>query len=81
MTALCGQIIGLAINGWAQERFGYRRTMLGALAALGCAIFVPVFSINLPMLCAGFILEGIPWGIFQVSSNVLRRSQPLLIVM
>lgn len=23
-AALCGEIIGLAINGWASERFGYR---------------------------------------------------------
>lgn len=29
------------------------------------AIFLPVFSKNLPMLFGGEILCGIPWGIFQ----------------
>lgn len=41
-SALCGQIIGLAINGWASQRFGYRRTMLAAMAFMAVAIF-PVF--------------------------------------
>lgn len=41
--------------------------MLGALFLMGCAIFVPVFSKTLPVLCFGFVFEGIPWGIFQVS--------------
>lgn len=29
------------------------------------AIFVPVFSTSLPMLFAGELLCGIPWGIFR----------------
>lgn len=26
-----GEIIGLCINGWASERFGYKKTMIGAV--------------------------------------------------
>lgn len=63
--ALCGEMIGLALNGWAQERFGYKKTILTALFVMGCAIFVPVFSKSLPVLLFGFIFEGIPWGVFQ----------------
>lgn len=29
--AQVGEIIGLAINGWSSERFGYRKTMLAAV--------------------------------------------------
>ena len=39
--------------------------MIGALALMIAAIFVPFFSQNLPTLLAGEILCGIPWGVFQ----------------
>jgi SP family general alpha glucoside:H+ symporter-like MFS transporter len=29
------------------------------------AIFIPVFSTSLPMLFAGELVCGIPWGIFR----------------
>lgn len=60
-----GEIIGLCINGWASERFGYKKTMIGALIMMICAIFIPFFAQNIQTLLAGEILQGIPWGIFQ----------------
>ncbi|PWN38609.1 sugar transporter [Meira miltonrushii] len=63
--ALCGQIVGLLINSWASQRFGYRRTMATALAFMACAIFPVFFAPNLPVLVLGEILCGLPWGIFQ----------------
>lgn len=33
------------------------------------AIFVPVFSTSLPMLFAGELVCGIPWGIFRESTT------------
>jgi hypothetical protein len=41
-AALCGEILGLACNGWLTNRFGYRRTLLGAL------IWLAVFMVYLP---------------------------------
>lgn len=67
--ALCGQIIGLLFNAWASQRFGYRRTMAGAMIWMACAIFPLFFAPNLPVLIAGEILCGFSWGIFQTLST------------
>jgi SP family general alpha glucoside:H+ symporter-like MFS transporter len=64
-AAVVGQIIGLFLNGFLADRFGYRRTILTALVALCCFIFLPFFAVNVQMFLAGQILCGIPWGIFQ----------------
>ncbi|GAA5917558.1 hypothetical protein JCM5296_004355, partial [Sporobolomyces johnsonii] len=61
----CGEIMGLCINGWAMERFGCRKTMIGALTAIVATIFLPVFAINIQMLLAGQILMGMSWGVFE----------------
>lgn len=55
------QMIGLAINGFASERYGYRYTMMGALIAVTCFIFVTFFAVNIKMLLGGYILCGLPW--------------------
>lgn len=58
-------MIGLWINGWASERFGYRWTILTGLFWL--AGFVTLFftAQNVQTLLAAEILCGIPWGMFQ----------------
>ncbi|KAJ4129743.1 hypothetical protein NW754_004027 [Fusarium falciforme] len=60
-----GQILGLFMTGFISERLGYRKTMMSALAAVTSFIFVLFFAPNLPALCAGEILMGIPLGVFQ----------------
>jgi SP family general alpha glucoside:H+ symporter-like MFS transporter len=62
---LCGQILGLFINGIIADRFGYRKTLIGAL--IGCIgfIFIIFFSETLVQLLIGEIFIGIPWGVFQ----------------
>ncbi|KAF7557172.1 hypothetical protein G7Z17_g953 [Cylindrodendrum hubeiense] len=62
---LCGQILGLFVNGIIADRFGYRKTLIGAL--IGCIgfIFIIFFSETLVQLLIGEILIGIPWGVFQ----------------
>lgn len=60
-----GQILGLQITGFASERFGYRPTMLVALVCLTGFLFIQFFATSLPMLLAGYILLGFPWGTFQ----------------
>jgi SP family general alpha glucoside:H+ symporter-like MFS transporter len=61
-SSVCGQIIGLGINAWTQDRFGCRPTLLVFLVFMICAIFVPVFAPSLPVLAFGEALCGVPWG-------------------
>ncbi|KAH8689609.1 MFS maltose permease MalP [Talaromyces proteolyticus] len=62
---IVGEILGLYITGIIQDRFGYRKTILGALVLVTCFIFIVFFAQNVRMLLAGEILCGIPWGVFQ----------------
>ena len=64
-AALCGEIFGLASNGYLADRFGYRRTLLGALAWLTVFIFLAFFAFSIEMLLVSQILCGLSWGIFQ----------------
>ncbi|KAJ4269719.1 hypothetical protein NW762_001387 [Fusarium torreyae] len=63
--AQCGEIIGLFINGWISERFGYRYTVMACLVCV--AGFTTIFftAQNIQALLVAEILCGIPWGIFQ----------------
>lgn len=55
------QIIGLFINCIAAERIGYCWTMIGALFAITCFIFIQFFAVSVEMLLAGYIMSGLPW--------------------
>ncbi|KAI1270397.1 sugar transporter [Xylariaceae sp. FL1019] len=63
--ATVGEIIGLIINGYVSERFGYRYTVIGCLTLVAAftAIFFTAQSVI--HLQIAEILCGIPWGIFQ----------------
>lgn len=74
--ALCGEILGLFVNGIVSERYGYKKTMMGALAMMVAFIFIPFFSQNVQTLLVGEILCGIPWGVFQTLT--VSQSPPLL---
>jgi SP family general alpha glucoside:H+ symporter-like MFS transporter len=63
--AYVGEIIGLMINGIVAERYGFRKTMIGALSAVTCLIFIVFFVQSIQQLLVGLILMGIPWGVFQ----------------
>jgi SP family general alpha glucoside:H+ symporter-like MFS transporter len=63
--ALVGEILGLFLNGIICDRFGYRRSMIGALILVICFIFIVFSASSLPILLVGEILLGIPWGFFQ----------------
>jgi SP family general alpha glucoside:H+ symporter-like MFS transporter len=60
-----GSILGLFANGMLTEWFGYRKTMIGALIALGGFIFLSFFAFNLETLLASQILCGLSWGVFS----------------
>lgn len=60
-----GEIIGLMFTGYLAERFGYRKTICGALICVTCFIFITFFAPNIEVLLVGEILCGLPWGVFQ----------------
>ncbi|KAL2111627.1 hypothetical protein VUR80DRAFT_9700 [Thermomyces stellatus] len=68
-SAVVGQLAGLVINGYCQDRFGSRRTYMFFMAWMALAIFVPVFTPSLDVLAFGEALCGIPWGVFQTLST------------
>ena len=61
----CGEIIGLFINGFISERFGYRYTVMGSLVFLIGFIAIFFTAQNIQTLLVAEILCGIPWGVFQ----------------
>ncbi|KAF1954002.1 maltose permease MAL61 [Byssothecium circinans] len=63
--AYVGEILGLMINGIIAERYGFKKTMIGALTGIAGLIFIVFFVQNIQMLLCGLILMGIPWGVFQ----------------
>lgn len=65
-----GEILGLFINGWASERYGYRKTLLVSLFAVTGFIFITFFAPSIQVLLVGQILCGIPWGVFQTLTTV-----------
>ncbi|KAJ9613672.1 uncharacterized protein PV06_00685 [Exophiala oligosperma] len=60
-----GEIIGLFINGWVSERYGYRYTVMTCLMLV--VVFTAVFftAQTVVALQVAEILCGIPWGVFQ----------------
>ncbi|CAI7657198.1 unnamed protein product [Penicillium pancosmium] len=48
--ASVGEIIGLLLNGFVAEKFGYRKTMIGALFLTILFIFIPFFAPNVEVL-------------------------------
>lgn len=51
----------LMANGWLTDKFGYRKTMMGALVLMCAFIFITFFAHNIGMLLAGELLCGMPW--------------------
>ena len=64
-SLLSSQIIGLLINGYVSDRFGYKKTLQGALLFMTCALFIPFFAPNVKVLLFGQVMQGLPWGVFQ----------------
>ncbi|KAL2214300.1 sugar porter family MFS transporter [Sarocladium strictum] len=63
--AMCGEIIGLFINGYVSERWGYRKTLLTCLVFLTGFVTIFFTAQNVQTLVVAEVLCGIPWGIFQ----------------
>lgn len=65
---ISGEIIGLFFQGFLTDRFGYHKTITGALVATCVFVFLSFFAVNIQMLLSYQILCGVPWGIFQTLS-------------
>lgn len=63
-----GCFVGIFIASWAQDRWGYKRTIQVALICLTGFIFINFFAVNVQMLFVGELLCGLPWGAFSSSA-------------
>ncbi|OQO09141.1 hypothetical protein B0A48_06032 [Cryoendolithus antarcticus] len=60
-----GEIIGLILNGFVSERFGYKWTVVGCLTLIMGFTAIFFTANSLAQLLVAEILCGIPWGVFQ----------------
>ncbi|KAK4200568.1 hypothetical protein QBC40DRAFT_225506 [Triangularia verruculosa] len=68
LTAQIGSIIGIFVTTPCTKWFGYKWTTLIMLFFSAALVAMPFFAPNILILCVGFFLQGIPWGVFQVVS-------------
>lgn len=67
--AQAGSMLGLVLNGIMCDWIGYKKTYMFALVVMTAAIFLPFFANgSIPILMAGQVISGIPWGMFQTLS-------------
>lgn len=67
--AIAGSICGLLFAGQLTERFGYKKTMVIALASISIFNFLSFFTFNIETLMAAQCLCGLSWGVFQTLST------------
>ncbi|KAF2203028.1 putative MFS alpha-glucoside transporter [Delitschia confertaspora ATCC 74209] len=60
-----GEVIGLFINGFVSERFGYRYTVMTCLTLVIAFTAIFFTAKDVVALEVAEILCGIPWGVFQ----------------
>lgn len=60
-----GEFIGLLINGWVSERFGYRYTVMACLTLIIAFTAIFFTAADVIALEVAEVLCGIPWGVFQ----------------
>ncbi|KAH1496035.1 hypothetical protein LV164_002285 [Aspergillus fumigatus] len=68
-SSMVGQLTGLLLNAYSQDRFGCRPTMMFFMAWMALMIFIPVFAPSLPILAWGEAMCGVSWGVFQTLST------------
>lgn len=57
-SATATECIGLLLNGWLTDRYGYKKVVIGSLVAMNLTTFLSFFAINREMLLASQILSG-----------------------
>lgn len=62
---IVGEIIGLFINGWVSEKYGYRYTVMTCLTLIIAFTAIFFTAQTVVHLLVAEILCGVPWGVFQ----------------
>lgn len=57
-AAVGGEVLGLLMNGFLTDRFGYHKTMIAALVWMSLFVFVAFFAVDIKMLLASQVLCG-----------------------
>lgn len=70
--SLPGGFLGLFLCGWAQERFGSRKTYMAGMAFAFCCVPLFAFAHSLPMLLVAEAISAIAWGLFSGSNTADR---------
>lgn len=52
------ETIGLLLNGFLTDRYGYRKVMIGSLVFMNLAVFLSFFATSLEMLLASQLVSG-----------------------
>ena len=76
--SLPGGFLGLYLCGWAQERYGSRKTYLCGMALAFCCVPLFAFAQNLPMLLVAEAVSAIAWGMFSETSTLRLDNAYLL---
>ncbi|KAF4125488.1 MFS transporter, SP family,ral alpha glucoside:H+ symporter [Geosmithia morbida] len=64
MATPMGNMVGIYLNALLGEHLGHKPVFLGSLVLLSGLISILFFATSLPVLFAGQILCGVPWGVF-----------------
>jgi len=75
-SSLVGQLAGLCVNAYLQDRLGCRPTMMIFMTWMAVMIFIPVFAPSLSILAWGEAMCGVSWGVFQVSPDLCFCTVP-----
>lgn len=68
--AQAGSMLGLFINGIMCDMIGFKKTYYFALILMTGAIFLPFFANgSIPILMAGQVISGVPWGEYLSSQT------------
>lgn len=66
--AQLGSLLGILLASPLAARFGYKNTTLLMLGASTALVAMPFLASTVEFMMAGFLLQGIPWGVYQVVS-------------
>ncbi|KAK0723037.1 general substrate transporter [Lasiosphaeria miniovina] len=68
LVAQFGSLIGIMITAPITRKLGYRRTTQLMLVWSAAFVCMPFFASSVQVLLMGFLIQGIPWGVYQVVS-------------
>jgi len=64
LSSTIGIIVGIFMNGWFTEKFGFRKVLLVSYVLITAFISIPFTAKSVEVLFGGEVLCGVPWGVF-----------------